>query len=78
MATPTAQHVQSRVVNMTLVQAQQRYIDRLLQCHPGHLRRVRRAAASTLCRWARVRGYDPTTVLRDAHDIFVLMSRATD
>ena len=63
---------------LTLVQAQQQYIDRLLQCHPGHVRRVRRAAGRTLWRWASVRGYDPATVLRDAHDMVLLLGRADD
>lgn len=26
--------------NMTLIQAQQRYIDRAMSCHTGHVRRV--------------------------------------
>jgi hypothetical protein len=63
---------------VTLVQAQQRYIDRLLQCHPGHVRRVRRTAGRTLWRWAVARGYTPAVVLRDAHDLFVLITRADD
>jgi len=63
---------------VTLVQAQQRYVDRLLHCHPGHARRVRRAARRTLWRWASVRGYDPATVVRDAHDMVVLITRADD
>ena len=65
-------------MTMTLVQAQQRYIDRLLQCHPGQVRRVRRAAGRTLWRWASVRGYTPAVVLRDADDMLTLITRADD
>ncbi len=63
---------------LTLIQVQQRYIDRLRHCHPGHARRVRRAAARMLRRWARVRGYNPAVVLRDADDMLTLIARADD
>lgn len=63
---------------MTMIQAQQRYIDRVLTCHPGHRNRVRRAATRILCRWASARGYNPAVLLRDAHDMLLLIARADD
>lgn len=66
------------MTTLTLIQVQQRYIDRLLHCHPGHARRVRRAAGRALCRWAAAHGYDPAVVLRDADDMLTLIARADD
>jgi hypothetical protein len=37
---------------MTLIQAQDRFIKRVLNCHPGHSNRVRRAAWAQLFEWA--------------------------
>ncbi len=61
---------------MTLIQAQQRYIDRGLSCHSGHIRRVRNAAASELKAWAIKHGYDANIVHRDAKDLLDLELRA--
>ncbi|WP_374514050.1 hypothetical protein [Niveibacterium sp.] len=61
----------------TLIQAQQRYIDRCLTAHPGHVRRVANAAAGELKAWATKRGYDPAAVHRDAKDMLEL-ERASD
>ena len=57
---------------MTLIQAQQRYIDRVSACHPGHARRVARAAWSELFAWAEVRGMDARAVCQDAKDMAAL------
>ncbi len=57
---------------MTLVQAQQRYIDRATSCHPGHQRRVRNAAAKELKAWATKHGFDAVAVHKDARDMLEL------
>ena len=57
---------------MTLIQAQQRYIDRVQAAHPGHQRRVGRAAWAELFKWATARGMDATAVCKDAKDMLVL------
>ena len=57
---------------MTMIQAQQRYMNRVLTCHPGHRNRVRRAAARELHAWAVARGLDPVAVHRDAKDMVTL------
>jgi len=57
---------------MTLIQAQQRYIDRAMTCHPGHQRRVRNAAAKELKIWAIKHGFDPDVVHKDAKDVLEL------
>lgn len=57
---------------MTLIQAQQRYIDRALRASPGHQRRVRNAAAAELRAWATKRGMDPVAVHNDARDMLEL------
>jgi hypothetical protein len=53
----------------TLIQAQQKYIDRVNGCHPGHQRRVARAAWSELFKWAESRGMDARPVCQDAKDM---------
>lgn len=57
---------------MTLIQAQQRYIDRALRAHPGHQRRVRNAAATELRAWATKRGMDAQAIHKDARDMLEL------
>ena len=57
---------------MTLIQAQQRYIDRVAAAHPGHQRRVARAAWSELFKWATARGMDARAVCQDAKDMAAL------
>jgi predicted GNAT superfamily acetyltransferase len=54
---------------MTLIQAQQNYIDRVTRCHPGHQRRVSRAAWSDLYNWAEARGMDAAAICKDAKDM---------
>jgi len=60
----------------TLIQAQQRYIDRVAACHPGHARRVARAAWSELYNWAVARGMDARAVCQDAKDMAQLEAAA--
>jgi len=57
---------------MTLIQAQQNYIDRVIRCHPGHQRRVSRAAWSELYQWAEARGMDAAAICKDAKDMATL------
>lgn len=57
---------------MTLIQAQQQYIDRVTRAHPGHLRRVAKAAWSALYKWAEARGMNARAVCQDAKDMVVL------
>jgi predicted GNAT superfamily acetyltransferase len=57
---------------MTLIQAQQRYIDRVAAAHPGHQRRVARAAWSELYKWAEARGMDARAICQDAKDVAAL------
>jgi predicted GNAT superfamily acetyltransferase len=57
---------------MTLIQAQQKYIDRVNGCHPSHQRRVARAAWAELFKWAESRGMDAKTVCNDAKDVAAL------
>lgn len=63
---------------MTLIQAQQRYIDRVLRAHPSHQRRVARAARAELAAWARAHGMDADVVCRDAKDMAALEMMADD
>ena len=63
---------------MTLTQAQDRYIERANSCQTGHFRRVRRAAAKELRAWATRHGYDASVVWKDAHDMAELERNAED
>lgn len=63
---------------MTLVQAQQRYIDRVTTCHPGHINRVRRSARRQLHQWADSRGYQADVICRDAYDMTKLLLNSDD
>ena len=63
---------------MTLVEAQQRYIDRVTDCHPGHAARVRRGARRQLHTWAVAHGYDGAVVCRDASDMARLQQASDD
>jgi hypothetical protein len=65
-------------MTMTLIQAQQRYIDRVNHCHPGHARRVRNSAWRQLRKWAEVRGLAAITVCKDADDMAVLERNSSD
>lgn len=57
---------------MTLIEAQQVYIDRVNSCHPGHFRRVSRAAWAQLYAWAEKRGMDAYAICKDAKDMAAL------
>ena len=57
---------------MNMIQAQDRYISRVLSCHPGHARRVARAAWLELFKWAAARGMDARAVCQDAKDMAAL------
>ena len=64
---------------MTLIQAQQRLIDRLNRCHPGHRARVQRGAAGELRRYLSrigVTGALAQQVVRDAIDVANLELRS--
>lgn len=68
---------------MTLIQAQQLYIDRVNNPnnHPGHLRRVRRGAWRQLYDWATQQGSSPEQarqVCQDARDVADLERDAED
>lgn len=63
---------------MTLIQAQDRYVKRVLACHPGHVRRVRRGAWRELAKWALKHGYDAQIVCRDADDVLKLERAAEE
>jgi hypothetical protein len=54
---------------LTLIEAQQRYIQRVNGCHPGHLRRVTNSAWKELATWAKAHEHDPAMVCRDADDM---------
>lgn len=60
------------MATLTLVQAQDRYVERVLACRTGHARRVRRSAWRELAAWARNHGYDERTVCLDADDMLKL------
>lgn len=66
---------------MSLVQAQQRLIDRLNRCHPGHRARVKRAACRELRAYlARIGTPEDqrAAIVRDALDMAELESKAED
>lgn len=66
---------------MTLIQAQDRYIGRINNCHPGHFRRVKRSAWSQLYRWAIKGGADATLagfICRDADQVATLQRNSED
>lgn len=66
------------MANLTLVQAQDRYVERVLSCQTGHVRRVRRGAWRELAEWAREHGYDAQIVCRDADDMLKLEQGADE
>lgn len=63
---------------MTLIQAQDRYIQRVNGCHTGHRNRVSRAAWRELSRYAEQRGMDARKVCTDAKDMAQLERNAED
>lgn len=57
---------------MTLIQAQERFIKRVNDCHPGHYNRVHKAAWKELHRYATRTGASneiAQQICRDASDI---------
>jgi len=56
----------------TLVEAQERYIERITSCKTGHRNRVRHSAARGLRAWATNHGYDAGIIHQDAKDVLVL------
>ena len=60
------------IMELTLTQAQDRYVERVLACQTGHARRVRRGAWRELSEWANKHGYDGQIVCRDADDMLKL------
>ncbi len=54
---------------LTMIQAQDRFIARINNCHPGHYNRVQRSASRQLYQWALDRGYDKG-------DAFVILDEA--
>jgi len=68
-------------VVMNLIQAQQRYIDRVNTCHPGHYKRVQRSASRELYQWLMAQGYGEISadlLLKDARDIAKLERDSND
>lgn len=57
---------------MTLIQAQQRYIDAMKAIAGTINKRVAVGARLTLCSFAKKHGYDATVVLNDARDMLEL------
>lgn len=66
------------MANLTLVQAQDRYVARVMACQTGHVRRVRRGAWRELAEWAHAHGYDAKIVCRDADDVLKLEQEADE
>lgn len=63
---------------MTLIQAQDRYIQRVNGCHTGHRRRVTRAAWRELSGYAEQHGMNARQVCIDARDMAELKRNAED
>lgn len=67
-------------MTLTLIQAQERYIQRVNSCHPGHKRRVARAAWEQLTNWAYTHGYSEgwKVICQDAKDMARLQRDCED
>ena len=66
---------------LTLIQAQQRLIDRVNHCHPGHRRRVIKGAASELRAYLTrigVASEQHNQIVRDAIDMANLEAMADE
>lgn len=63
---------------LTLIQAQDRYIQRVMTCKNGHIRRVRRSAWRELATWAKTHGYESKIICKDADDMLKLEQTAED
>jgi len=61
---------------LTLIQAQQRYIDKVKNLATGCGKEIAVGARLEFCRWAKRHGYDTTVVLNDARDMVELMRNA--
>lgn len=57
---------------MTLIQAQQRYIEKMKPLRASCNKKKAVGARLELCRWAKRNGYDPVIILNDARDILEL------
>lgn len=66
---------------MTLIQAQERYIERIQNAHPGHVNRVRRSARKQLGAYLEKQQTPQATRLlciKDAEDMLALEQNAED
>lgn len=67
---------------MNLIQAQQRYIDRVNACHTGHHRRVARGARKELDSWLAKHGVadekQRDAICKDARDMAELERNADE
>jgi predicted GNAT superfamily acetyltransferase len=63
---------------MTLIQAQQKYIDRVSACSTSHINRVRGAARRELFAYAEKRGFIAYLVVKDAQDMVNLYALSDD
>lgn len=62
---------------MTLIQAQERYMERIRSAHPGHVKRVRRSAHKQLGAYLEKQGTPALQryqVIKDAEDMLKLDS----
>lgn len=63
---------------LNLIQAQERYIDRVNACHEGHFRRVRASARKQLRKWAESRSMAADQIIKDADDMATLERNSDD
>lgn len=63
---------------MTMTQAQRRYVDRVKVLSPGCNKNVAVNARLELCKWAKRHGYDAIIVLNDARDMVQLEQDASE
>ena len=65
---------------MNMIQAQQRYINRVNSCHQGHRNRVHKSAQSELSMWLKANGYQAMReqIINDAIDMANLEKNCDD
>ena len=63
---------------MNLIQAQQRYIEKMKTIPIGCGKKQAVGARLELCRWAKRNGCDPIVILNDARDMLELERDATN
>lgn len=66
---------------MTLIQAQERYIERIRNAHPGHVNRVRRSARKQLGAYLEKQGtpqIQRLQLIRDSEEMLSLELNAED